>query len=149
MLGRNFDFSLDYEVRNAYGEALFALGQQRLRQMRSDQAEQYWRQAVDQFQRTLQIDSENVTAHYNLQLLFEQLGQREAADQHRRLHWKYKPDDNARDRAVRLAREKYPAANHAASAVVIYQLRPPEDAAAATAQTETPGTGYAERGGAE
>ncbi len=38
---------------------------------------------------------------------------------------RYKPDDNAADRAVRLAREKYPAANHAAEAVVIYPLQRP------------------------
>ncbi len=127
MVQQNFDFSLDYEVINLYGETLFALGQQRHRQNRTDEARQYWQQAVEQFERTLQIDSENVMAHYNLQLLFEQLGQREFADEHRRLHLRYKPDDNARDRAVRLARQRYPAANHAAEAVVIYDLRPPHD----------------------
>ncbi len=133
MVQRDFDFSLDYEVINLYGEALFALGQQRHRQNRTDEAQQYWRQAVEQFQSTLRIDSENVMAHYNLQLLFEQLGQRDLADEHRRLHLRYKPDDNARDRAVRLARERYPAANHAAEAVVIYELRPPGSAELATA----------------
>ncbi len=39
------------------------------------------------------------------------------------MYQKYKPDDNARDRALVLARSKDPAANHAAEAVVIYDLR--------------------------
>jgi hypothetical protein len=55
-------------------------------------------------------------------LLHAQLGNEERAAEHRKLHARYKPDDNAADRAVRLAREKYPAANHAAEAVVIYSL---------------------------
>ncbi|MGA1467630.1 MAG: hypothetical protein ACO38V_08320, partial [Phycisphaerales bacterium] len=38
-------------------------------------------------------------------------------------HAKYKPDDNARDRAVALARQRYPAANHAAEPVVVYDLQ--------------------------
>ena len=41
------------------------------------------------------------------------------------MHQRYKPDDNAQGRAVRLAREKYPAANHAAEAVVKYPLQRP------------------------
>ncbi len=123
MVRRKLDFSLDYEVLNLYGETLFLLGQQRQRQDRQDQARDYWQQAVDVFHRTLAIDAENVAAHYNLQLLYERLGDRQRADEHHRLHQRYKPDDNARDRAVRLAREKYPAANHASTDVVIYRLR--------------------------
>jgi hypothetical protein len=80
---------------------------------------------VRQFQQTLGVDSENVAAHYNLQLLFAELGDENKAAEHQRLHARYKPDDNAADRAVRLAREKYPAANHAAEAVVIYPLQRP------------------------
>ncbi len=41
---------------------------------------------------------------------------------HRELHEKYKPDDNARDNAVRKAREQFPWANKAAEALVIYEL---------------------------
>ena len=46
----------------------------------------------------------------------------EQASHHQELHLRYKPDDNARDRAVAAARKRYPAANHAAEAVVIYDL---------------------------
>lgn len=123
MIKRKFDFSKDYEVRNLLGGVLF----DRARQLRgeSQQAEQesLLREAAKHFNLTLEQDSENVAAHYNLQLIYTQLGDSEKASEHQRLHTRYKPDDNAADRAVRLAREKYPAANHAAEAVVIYPLQ--------------------------
>ncbi|MCA9237195.1 MAG: tetratricopeptide repeat protein, partial [Planctomycetales bacterium] len=127
MIARGFDFSLDYEVINLLGQTQLDLGRQRKRQGRHEEAEQAWRDAVATFQRTLDIDSENVTAHHNLQLLFDELGETDKAREHERLHAKYKPDDNAQGRAVRLARERYPAANREAEAVVKYQLAPPQD----------------------
>src|SRR5262249_18200984 len=39
---------------------------------------------------------------------------------YRQTHLIYKPDDNARDRTVRLYREKHPAADRASQAIVIY-----------------------------
>ena len=45
------------------------------------------------------------------------------ADEHRRSHEYYRIDDNAADRAVTLHRRKNPAADHAAEAVVIYDLQ--------------------------
>ena len=42
--------------------------------------------------------------------------------EHAALHAKYKPDDNATDRAIAIARRNNPAADHAAEAVVIYDL---------------------------
>jgi tetratricopeptide (TPR) repeat protein len=81
------------------------------------------RQAVDQFNKTLAIDSENLAAHYNLGLIYAQLGDEKLAEEHRRLHERYRPDDNARDRAVTAARRGNPAADHAAQAIVIYPLQ--------------------------
>ena len=75
------------------------------------------------FTKTLAIDSEDVTAHHNLQLLHAELGDEAKSQEHERLHRRYKSDDNAQGRAVRLAREKYPAANFAAEAVVKYPLQ--------------------------
>ena len=46
-------------------------------------------------------------------------------EEHRRLHEKYRPDDNARDLAVAAARRRDPAADHAAQAIVIYDLQRP------------------------
>ena len=123
MQERKFDFSLDYEVINLLGQTLFDLGRLRARQNRGDEALRHWQDAVAQFEKTLTIDSENVAAHHNLQLLYAELGQPEKADEHGRLHARYKADDNAQGRAVRLARQKYPAANHAAEAVVRYPLQ--------------------------
>ncbi len=128
---RGFDFSLDYEILNLHGRVLFDLGRQWARMTRGGSqessakqaAQAYLEQAVTQFQKTLTIDAENVTAHYNLQQLYTELGKTELAAEHGRLHAMYKADDNAQGRAVRLAREKYPAANFAAEAVVRYPLR--------------------------
>lgn len=122
MQRRGFDFSLDIAVINALGQTLFDLGNQRARGDQPEAAMPYFRDAVERFLSTLEIDPENVSAHYNLQLLYERLDQPELAANHQQLHERYKPDDQAQGRAVRLAREKYPAGNHAAEAVVKYQL---------------------------
>jgi tetratricopeptide (TPR) repeat protein len=125
MQKRGFDFSLDYEVINLLGQTLFDLGRLRARQGRDEEARQAWEEAIDAFRKTLAIDTENVTAHHNLQLLYAELGDAESSREHERLHLRYKLDDNAQGRAERLAREKYPAANHAAEAVVKYPLQRP------------------------
>jgi tetratricopeptide (TPR) repeat protein len=130
---RGFDFSLDLEVINLHGRVLFDLGRQMSRMTQAagadssaaTQQSEYFQRAIGQFQKTLAIDSEDVTAHYNLQLLYAELGDEAKAAEHGRLHARYKPDDNAQGRAVRLAREKYPAANFAAEAVVRYPLHRP------------------------
>jgi tetratricopeptide (TPR) repeat protein len=118
---RGFDFSLDYEVINELGQTLF----ERAKLERGDEtAQKQWLQkAVARFKRTLEIDAENVTAHYNLALIYERLGQPELAASHRQQHERYRPDDNARDRAVAAARRRDPAADHAAQATVIYSLQ--------------------------
>jgi tetratricopeptide (TPR) repeat protein len=118
---RGFDFSLDYEVINELGQTLF----ERAKLERGDEAEQkkWLHLAAERFKKTLSIDSENVTAHYNLALIYERLGDRELAAQHRKLHERYRPDDNARDRAVANARRRDAAADHAAQATVIYPLQ--------------------------
>jgi tetratricopeptide (TPR) repeat protein len=125
MRRRGFDFRLDYPLRNLLGQTWFDLGQLRVRQRREDQAQQAYREAIKQFQKTLQVDPENVTAHHNLHLLYGRIGDAPKQAHHDRLHQRYKPDDNAQGRAVRLARQRYPAANHAAEAVVKYPLQRP------------------------
>ncbi len=122
MMRRGFDFSRDYEVINELGLTRFFRAQQMVGSSKHQQRQQLLRLAVGQFEKTLALDSENVTAHYNLALIYTQLDQPDRADEHRKLHQRYKVDDNARDRAIRLARQRYPAANHAAEALVIYSL---------------------------
>jgi len=78
---------------------------------------------VSWLEKTLTLDPENLTAHYNLGLVFTRLGDEKRAGEHRALHLKYKPDDNARDNSVAAHRAKNPAANHAAESIVIYDLQ--------------------------
>jgi tetratricopeptide (TPR) repeat protein len=118
---RGFDFSADYEVINELGLALF----ERAKLERSDHGKrrQFLADAATRFEQTLNLDSENLTAHYNLALIHAQLGNHDLARQHRQLHEKYRPDDNARDRAITIARRTDAAADHAAQAIVIYPLQ--------------------------
>ena len=130
MLRRGFDFSLDYEVINQLGETLFDQAKQCRGPAQAERRQHLLRQAVAQFEKTLAIDPENVSAHYNLSLLFAQLGETTKAKQHAGLYAKYKPDDNARDRAVAAARSRYPHADRAAERVAIYPLASPSHPAA-------------------
>lgn len=123
MVARGFDFRKDYEVINLLGQTLFDRAKQIRDDSRRGERDELLKQAAEQFERTLSIDSENVTAHYGLSLIYAQLGDDARAEEHRRLHARYKLDDNASDRAVAAARQKYPAANHAAERVVIYPLQ--------------------------
>ncbi len=122
MIDRKLDFSRDYEVRNLLALTLY----DRARRLRGPAAAAERRglleKAAAEFERTLKLDTENVVAHYNLGLIHGELGDEAVAEEHRQLHARYKRDDNAADRAVRLARERYPWADHAAEAVVIYPL---------------------------
>jgi tetratricopeptide (TPR) repeat protein len=122
---RNFDFSRDYRMHNLLGQTLFDRAQQIRVEARRDDRKRLLKQAAEEFQKTLELDSENVTAHYNLGQIYERLGEAEKSAEHQRLHQRYKPDDTAKSRAVRLARQKYAAGNHAAEALVIYPLQRP------------------------
>jgi len=122
---RGLKFSKDYEVINELGQTLF----ERAKLERGDRnragREKFLREAVEQFEKTLALDSENATAHYNLGLIHSQLGDEARAAEHRKLHARYRPDDNARDRAVALARQRDPAADAAAQSITIYNLQRP------------------------
>jgi len=132
---RGFDFSKDYEVINELGQTLF----ERAKLERADKARQqeFLAQAAEQFQKTLELDSENLSAHYNLALIYHQLGDDKRAAEHRRLHELYRPDDNARDRAVAIERRRNPAADHAAQATIIYSLQRSGAPGLAEAQPES------------
>jgi hypothetical protein len=122
--GRGFDFSRDYRLLNELGQVLYERAKQERGERRREQREGLIREALAMFDRVLELDPENVTAHYNLKLLWTELGDDARAAEHAALHATYKVDDNARDRAIAKARRAYPAANRAAEAVVIYDLTP-------------------------
>jgi tetratricopeptide (TPR) repeat protein len=120
---RKFNFGRDYEVINELGQTLF----ERAKMERASPTRQreLLALAARRFTDTLAIDTENVTAHYNLALIHAQLGDRDRAATHRQAHERYRPDDNARDHAVTVARRRDAAADHAAQAIVIYDLQRP------------------------
>jgi tetratricopeptide (TPR) repeat protein len=122
MAKRKFNFSRDYEVINELGGTLFEQAKKQYRPERREVRDSLLRDAAAQYLKTLAIDSENVTAHHSLHLIYAMMGETQKAEEHRVLHEKYKPDDNARDKAVAAARAKYPAANAAAEALVLYSL---------------------------
>ena len=123
MRQRGFDFSLDYRVLNRLGLALFERSNLERGESHQDRRKATLGEAKEIFDRVLELDPENVTAHYNLSRLFQRLDNKEAAARHLTLYRAYKPDDNARDRAIAIHRANNPAADHAAQAIVIYDLQ--------------------------
>jgi tetratricopeptide (TPR) repeat protein len=119
---KGFDFSRDLNLLNELGRTSF----ERARQMRGDaqkpQRVAQLQKSCDWFNKTLAIDPENRTAHYNLALVYGELGDQQKSAYHRALHEKYRPDDNAIEVAVTRHRRENPAADHAASAFPIYDL---------------------------
>ncbi|MEO8428463.1 MAG: tetratricopeptide repeat protein [Verrucomicrobiota bacterium] len=132
---RGFDFSKDYEVINEFGQTLFERAKLERGEANRGRQRAFLEQAARQFEKTLELDSENLTAHYNLALIHTQLGNKKLATEHRQLHERYRPDDNARDRAVSIARRSNAAADHAAQAIVIYSLQ--RDRAPGMAETSS------------
>lgn len=124
---RKFDFSLDYVVRNELALTLLDMAQQADVMGDTERYQQLLGEAEDEFLRVLETDVENVTAHANLARIYALLDDVEKAEHHRTLHQRYKPDDNAAAIAVPRARKRYPAADHAAEALVIYDLQRGDD----------------------
>ena len=122
---RQFDFSLDYVVRNQLGSAYLDLALAAASAEDDDGKQRYLKLAQGEFERVLEIDTENLMAHANLVTVYERLGFEDKAQFHRQANLRYKPDDNASNLARRPARQKYPAANRAAEAIVIYLMQRP------------------------
>ncbi|MBT8088945.1 MAG: hypothetical protein KJO01_01925 [Gammaproteobacteria bacterium] len=120
---REFDFSQDYRVINELGQTLFEQAKSERGPQRLDARNALLVESRLWFEKTLAIDPENTAAHYNLSLIHTLLGDEELAREHRGRHAYYRADDNAADRAVTMARSRNPAADHAAEAVVIYDLQ--------------------------
>lgn len=121
--GAGFDFSKDYSLLVELGNVLYERARQERGEGRREPRDGFLRRAAARFEQALVYDPENAAAHYGLKLVCRDLGEAERSERHAALHARYKPDDNARDRAVAQARLRYPAANHAAEGVVIYDLQ--------------------------
>jgi tetratricopeptide (TPR) repeat protein len=125
---RGFDFSYDTRVLNMMGRTLFERAREERGNARQATRDELLKKSRDWFLKTLAIDPEDLTAHYNLAQVYTELGETELAQQHRALHEKYRPDDHAIEQAVAKSRTTNPVANHAAAAIAIYDLnRSPAD----------------------
>jgi tetratricopeptide (TPR) repeat protein len=125
MRERGFDFSRDYRLLAELGQTVHERAKLERGEARAEARQALLVEAASLFERALELDPENVASHFNLDSIYRQLGRDEDAARHRERYLTYKPDDNAQDRAVNVARRRDPAANHAAEAIVIYDLRRP------------------------
>jgi len=119
---RGFDFSYDTNLLNELGRTLFDRARMERGSERGLQRERYLRASRSWFDRTLEIDPENQAAHYNLALVYAELGEADQAKHHRQQHDLFRADDHAIEIAVTRHRQNNPAADHAAAAFVIYDL---------------------------
>lgn len=131
LTARGFDFSRDYEVLNELGQALFERAKQERGDASAAARKTLLTRAAETFERTLAVDTENVTAHYALNLIYGELGVQDKAAQHREAHLRYTADEQSRSRVIAQHRADHPPANHAAQAIVIYDLQRPADLAPA------------------
>lgn len=122
---RGFDFSRDDRVRVELAETLLERARLERGADAAPRRAPFLAEAEANLRAALSEDSEIATAHYLMAQIHLERGDRVAAEEHLALHARYKLDDNARDRAVNLARIRYPAANKAAEAVVLFDLRRP------------------------
>ena len=126
--GRGFDFSKDWRLLIELGSTQHERARQERGNSRQASREAMLRKAVDWFEKALELNPEEASAHYGLQLVYADLGDQAKEEFHAEAHRKYKVDDNARDVAIAAARGRYPAANVAAEPVVIYDLHRGESA---------------------
>ncbi|MCA9096529.1 MAG: tetratricopeptide repeat protein, partial [Planctomycetaceae bacterium] len=77
MIEKGFDFSLDIEVINLLGLTQFDMAKQARGDEQAAERKDLLLRSVDTFKKTLLIDSENISAHYNLHLLYTQLGEKQ------------------------------------------------------------------------
>jgi tetratricopeptide (TPR) repeat protein len=120
---RDFHFDQDWRLLTELGQTLLERAKQERGEARRARRDALTREAVGYLEQALALDAEYMPAHFNLYLAYRQLGDDEKAQEHFVAYQRYRPDDNARDRAVTLARAADPAANHAAEAIVIYDLQ--------------------------
>ena len=123
---RGFDFSYDTNLLNELGRTSFERARMERGKKRRQHREAYLHKSLLWFSRSLKIDPENLPAHYNLALVYAELGESEKANYHRQQHDLFRPDDHAIETAVTRHRQNNAAADHAAAAFVIYDLNRPQ-----------------------
>ncbi|MCK7592991.1 multiheme c-type cytochrome [Pseudomarimonas salicorniae] len=120
---RGFDFSRDYRLLNELGQTWVELSKGLRGEAKAAQRQAALEEAARWFEAALAQDPENAMSHYNLSQVRRELGDEAASARHAAEHARYRVDENARDRAIAAARQRYPAARAAADPVVIHDLQ--------------------------
>ncbi len=123
---RRFNFGLDDRVLVELADTLIERARQEEESAQGGaRSRAMLQRAVELCASALAMDPERPATWYVRSRAEQALGDDAAAAVSLANHARYKLDDNARDRAVTAARLRYPAANHAAEAIVIYDLQRP------------------------
>ena len=133
---RGFDFGRDYRMLSELGRTLYERARQERGGPKRDARNALLERARERLEQALALDPEHAASHYNLSLVFTELGQTDQADRHRTLHERYRSDDNAVEHSVTLHRSRNPAADHAAEPVAVYDLQRPAALAAGRRESE-------------
>ena len=125
MAERGLDFGRDDRLLVEWANACL----ERARQLRSDadaaEREGLVARALELTDRALAQDVERARSWWVRSVALEAAGRADEASVARERHERYRPDDNARDRAVRAARGADPVADHAAEPGAIHALQRP------------------------
>jgi tetratricopeptide (TPR) repeat protein len=120
---RGFDFSRDDRVLTDWASACL----ERARQLRepgdAEKRTALYAEAVALTDRALLLDSQRFQSWYIRMQALEAMGDASRAADACAAYERYRPDDNARDRAVNAARARDAAANHAAEPAAVYDLQ--------------------------
>ena len=122
---RGYDFGRDDRLLVEWATACMELARTLRDPADAARRESLLREAVRLTDRALGEDSQRFQTWYVRMQAMEALGDADGAAEARAAHERHRPDDNARDRAVRAARARDPAADHAAEASAIYELQRP------------------------
>jgi tetratricopeptide (TPR) repeat protein len=133
---RGFDFGRDYRMLNELGRTLYERARMERGERRRGARTAFLQRAGERLEQALALEPEYAASHHSLGLVLTELGRDDEAERHRRLHDRYRTDDNAVEHAVSVHRSRNPAADHAAEPVAIYDLQRP--AALASGARETP-----------
>lgn len=98
---RGLDFTKDYNLLNRLGQAY--LNQSGA--FRDARSQRMLDSARDVYEQVLAIDSENAQAHFGLSQVYAGLDEPAKSSVHHTAHLRYKPDDNAQETVLAIARE--------------------------------------------
>ena len=120
---RGFDFSRDDRVLTDWASACLERARQLREPADAEKRTALFTEAIELTDRALLLDSQRFQTWYIRMQALEAIGDATRAADARAAYERYRPDDNARDRAVNAARARDAAANHAAEPAAVYDLQ--------------------------